>query len=176
MLEQLFPAPAYILKGPDCIAGAGECAGERGPEPEVENAERMPKTDLVEVLLQLLGPQQQQSLSFNELAGLVGLVDLLGILNLLNGNVGVPARSGNAIQEALNAVLGQAGSGNLKPPAELAGLLGKNPALLTSLMNLLMSARENKAAREKEAPEESPPREEEEPPPQHGRGGRFRNS
>ncbi|MGI9861413.1 hypothetical protein SDD30_08525 [Moorella naiadis] len=140
----------------------------------MEKVEKVEKTDLVAVLLQLLGPQQQ-SLSFNELAGLVGLVDLLGILNLLNGNVAAPARAGSTIQEALNAVLGQAASGNLKPSAELAGLLGKNPALLTSLMNLLMSARENKAAREKEAPEESPSREEEEPP-QHSRGSRFRNS
>ncbi|AOQ22699.1 hypothetical protein MTAT_27030 [Moorella thermoacetica] len=135
----------------------------------------MEKTDLVEMLMQLLGPQQQQTLSFNELAGLVGLIDLLGILNLLNGNVSVPARAGNAIQEALNAVLGQAGSGNLKPPGELAGLLGKNPALLTSLMNLLMSAKESKAAREKEAGEENTPTEEEQPQ-YHSRSSRFRNS
>lgn len=134
----------------------------------------MEKTDLVEVLMQLLGPQQQQSLGFNELAGLVGLVDLLGILNLLNGNVNVPARAGNAIQEALNAVLGQAGSGNLKVPGELAGLLGKNPALITSLMNLLMSAKESKAAREKEAGEENT--QEEKTPQQYSRGNRFRNS
>lgn len=134
----------------------------------------MEKTDLLEVLMQLLGPQQQHTLSFNELAGLVGLVDLLGILNLLNGGAGVPARSGNAIQEALNAVLGQAGSGNIKPPGELAGLLGKNPALLTSLMNLLMSAKESKAAREKEGGEENAPKEEEQQP--YSRGSRFRNS
>ncbi|MDN5344122.1 MAG: hypothetical protein PWQ18_233 [Clostridia bacterium] len=138
----------------------------------------MEKTDLVEVLLQLLGPQQQQTLSFNELAGLLGLVDLLGILNLLQGNVSVPVKAGagNAIQEALNAVLGQGGGGNAKPPAELAGLLGKNPALLSSLMNLLMgmSARESKATKEKEAEETPPP--EESPPPHPSRGNRFRSS
>ncbi len=138
----------------------------------------MEKTDLVEVLLQLLGPQQQQALSFNELAGLVGLVDLLGILNLLHGNVQAPAKAGagNVIQEALNAVLGQGGGGNMKPPSELAGLLGKNPALLTSLMNLLMSmsAKDNKAGQEKEADAASPP--EEGPPPQQGRSNRFRSN
>ncbi|CEP66312.1 Uncharacterized [Moorella glycerini] len=136
----------------------------------------MEKTNLVEVLLQLLGPQQQQALNFNELAGLLGLVDLLGILNLLHGNVTTPAKAGasNAIQEALNAVLGQGGGGNIKTPADLAGLLGKNPALLTSLMNLLISAKESKAAKEIEAQETTPT--EENPPPQHSRSSRFRSS
>ncbi|QGP92178.1 hypothetical protein MGLY_15420 [Neomoorella glycerini] len=136
----------------------------------------MEKTNLLEVLLQLLGPQQQQALNFNELAGLLGLVDLLGILNLLHGNDTTPAKAGasNAIQEALNAVLGQGGGGNVKAPAELAGLLGKNPALLTSLMNLLMSAKESKAAKEKEAQEITPT--EENHPPQQSRSNRFRSS
>ncbi|MBC7324376.1 MAG: hypothetical protein H5T99_03560 [Moorella sp. (in: Bacteria)] len=135
----------------------------------------MEKTDLVGVLMQLLGPRQQ-ALSFKELAGLVGLVDLLGILNLLNGEAAVASQSSNAVQEALNAVLGQGSGGNLKPPPELAGLLGKNPALLTSLMNLLisMSARESKASKEKEAPEAAPAEEPPQPPP--NRGNRFRIS
>ncbi|WP_406677556.1 hypothetical protein [Moorella sp. ACPs] len=136
----------------------------------------MEKTNLLEVMLQLLGPQQQQALNFNELAGLLGLVDLLGILNLLHGNVAIPARAGtgNAIQEALNAVLGQGSGGNVKAPAELAGLLGKNPALITSLMNLLMSAKESKGAKEKEAQETAPAQEN--PPPQHNRSNRFRSN
>ncbi|WP_258360828.1 hypothetical protein [Moorella sulfitireducens (nom. illeg.)] len=118
----------------------------------------MEKINFLEMALQLLTPQQQHSLSFNELAGLLALVDLLGILNLLQDNVAVPARAGtgNAVQEALNAVLGQGSGGSVKPPADLISLLGKNPALLTTLMNMLMSARESKGAKEKEAGETAP--------------------
>lgn len=133
----------------------------------------MEKNDLVEVLMQLIEPQQQ-TLSFNEVAGLVALVDLLGILNLLNSNIAAPARSSNAIQEALTAVLGQGGTGSIKTPADLMGILGKNPALVASLMNLLMSSsKENKPA-----PEIKP----ELPPPEEGlaqqqnRGSRFRSN
>jgi hypothetical protein len=133
------------------------------------------KTNLLEVLHQLLGPQQQ-ALNFNEIAGLLGLVDLLGILNLLHGNVAIPAKAegSNVIQEALNAVLGQGSGGNVKPPADLAGLLGKNPALLTSLMNLLMSAKESRGVKEKEAQETVP--KQENPPPQQTRSNRFRSN
>lgn len=116
----------------------------------------MAKTDLVETLLQLMGPDKQPQ-NFNELAGLVALVDLLGILNLLNSNISMPAQSGNVVQDALAAVLGQGGSGSLKSPGDLISLLGKNPALVASLMNLLMSSKESKPPEEKQVPEASEP-------------------
>lgn len=133
----------------------------------------MEKTDLVEVLLQLMGPYQQQALSFHEVAGLVGLVDLLGILNLLNSNIAIPAQGSSSIQEALAAVLGQGGKGNIKTPADLMGLLGKNPALVAGLMNLLMSSKEDKATMEKKP--EIPPSEQG-AAQQQARSNRFRSN
>jgi len=138
-----------------------------------EEVELVEKTDLVEVLLQLMGPHQQQALSFYEVAGLVGLVDLLGILNLLNGNIAIPVQGSNPIQEALTAVLGQGEKGNIKSPADLMALLGKNPALVASLMNLLMSSKADKTVMEKKP--EIPPSEEG-PAQQQARSSRFRSS
>ncbi|NLW07245.1 MAG: hypothetical protein GX039_04600 [Clostridia bacterium] len=138
--------------------------------------EKKDLNDLVGVLLKLIEPHQQQSLSFNEVAGLVALVDLLGILNLMNSGAALSGLSSeaNPIQEALNSVLNQGGKGNIKTPADLMGLLGKNPALVASLMNLLMSSKGGtNPAMEKTT--EKPPAEDS-PPQQQARESRLRSS
>ncbi|MDK2820484.1 MAG: hypothetical protein PWP31_449 [Clostridia bacterium] len=135
----------------------------------------MDKNNLVDLLSQLIGSNQQENLKFNELAGLLGLVDLLGILNLLNGNsISIPQNT-SSLQQALNSVLSQGqqseGSGNLKSLGDIAGFVSKNPALLTSLMNLFMNAnKESKGRNEKNAKATN-----ETPSSQNNRGNRFRS-
>lgn len=101
-------------------------------------------------------------MSLNELAGLLALIDLLGILSLMQGSVSAQGKGRSMLQEALNAVLStQEGQATGLGPSDLAaalGSLGKNPALINTLFNLLLSAKEPKA-KEKESAESKPPEE-----------------
>lgn len=103
-----------------------------------------------------------QNISLNELAGLLALIDLLGIISLMQGSISAQGRARSTLQEALNAVLStQEGQGAGLGPSDLAaalGSLGKNPALINTLFNLLFNAKEPKA-KEKEAAESRPPEE-----------------
>lgn len=137
--------------------------------------EKNEKTDAFDGILRLLDLQQQK-LKFNELAALLGLLDLWAILNLLQGNVPLATRTdaGNIVQEALSAVLGQ-GGGNVKPSPDLMGVLTKNPALLTGLMNLLMGAKESKGIKDKNEGEEASS-EREHSHPQSIRNNRIRGN
>lgn len=104
----------------------------------------MEKNDLVQVLLQLVEPQQVQSLQFTELLGLLALVDLLGILNMVQPQAG-EARSGSGrpLQDALQAVLQQKGKGGA---GDLVGMLTKNPAVMKGLLGMLASMKEEPEA------------------------------
>ncbi|WP_338824593.1 hypothetical protein MHOCP_01930 [Moorella humiferrea] len=138
--------------------------------------EKSEKKDAFGGILQLLDPQQQ-NLKFNELAALLGLLDLWAILNLLQGNVPLATRTdaSNIVQEALSAVLGQSGGGSVKPTPDLMGVLTKNPALLTGLMNLLMGAKEPKVIKDKNEGGELPS-ERENSNPQSIRSNRIRGN
>lgn len=100
-------------------------------------------------------------MSLNELAGLLALIDLLGILNLWQGNIPAQGKARSTLQEALNAVLSaQEGPGGGLGPSDLAaalGGLGKNPALINSLLHLLLHTKEPKVKdKEKDLPEGKP--------------------
>ncbi|MGB9662327.1 MAG: hypothetical protein ACPL5F_09995 [Moorellaceae bacterium] len=100
-------------------------------------------------------------MSLNELAGLLALIDLLGILNLWQGNIPAQGKARSTLQEALNAVLSaQEGPGGSLGPSDLAaalGGLGKNPALINSLLHLLLHTKEPKVKdKEKDLPEGKP--------------------
>ncbi|MCG0277419.1 MAG: hypothetical protein L5656_02655 [Thermanaeromonas sp.] len=102
--------------------------------------------------MQLLNPKELQNLSVPELAGLLGLIDLLGIIILLHGGSAAQSKGSQVLKQALKTVLeGAEGKEIGFNPAELATSLGKNPALLNTLFNLLLSSKETKP---KEKPEE----------------------
>ena len=92
--------------------------------------------DLKELVLKVLSERQGQ-LELREVAGLIALLDLWEILGMISGRS--PYEGGNLLQEVLRAV---SGPGENKKIAELLGGLGKNPALVQSIMNLLMAAKE----------------------------------
>lgn len=95
----------------------------------------------VETFFALLERQEQGKLGTEQLLGLLSLYALLNILEYLQRGAGLTARaaavSDPALQKALASVLGNSEGEAGQAIATLARSLGKNPATIMSLVNML---------------------------------------
>lgn len=103
---------------------------------------------VLEGLLALLD-RQEARLGAEQLLGLLSLYALVNIVDYLQRGAGAARAQDPALQKALAAVLGNAEGDAGQALAALAKSLGKNPATLMSLVNMLAADKKDTKAQPK---------------------------